>query len=238
MASLVADYGSSSEDDNSDSEVIDKLAKDGATAQGVNFFPVDDNDEVEEEEEENGENGQVTHRPKEKEHKKKKKEVVDNPLRYETLSSPFENDASSSVFYNPFQLEQQAKKTALEKHVKMTQNPKDVKEINGKRICWNYRKGRCKFGHKCKYAHDSDLIFSGAGSEKDTSAEDLQGNISGLQEEVQDFSHALVVSEEPSNMKKKNNKRPGLSDGLVPSKKAQKMYKAQQGKERPWAVKR
>lgn len=29
--------------------------------------------------------------------------------------------------------------------------------INGKKICWNYRKGRCRFGHNCKYAHDSDI---------------------------------------------------------------------------------
>lgn len=29
--------------------------------------------------------------------------------------------------------------------------------INGKKICWNYRKGKCRFGHNCKYAHDSDI---------------------------------------------------------------------------------
>ena len=29
--------------------------------------------------------------------------------------------------------------------------------FSGKRICWNYRKGRCRFGHNCKYAHDSDI---------------------------------------------------------------------------------
>lgn len=29
--------------------------------------------------------------------------------------------------------------------------------VLGKKICWNYRKGRCRFGHNCKFAHDSDL---------------------------------------------------------------------------------
>ncbi|EEB15459.1 hypothetical protein Phum_PHUM369760 [Pediculus humanus corporis] len=33
----------------------------------------------------------------------------------------------------------------------------DVKIVNGKKICWNYRKNKCRFGHNCKYAHDSDL---------------------------------------------------------------------------------
>lgn len=28
---------------------------------------------------------------------------------------------------------------------------------NGKKICWNYRKGRCRFGSNCTFAHDSDL---------------------------------------------------------------------------------
>jgi hypothetical protein len=28
--------------------------------------------------------------------------------------------------------------------------------INGKKICWNNRKGRCRFGHNCKFAHDTD----------------------------------------------------------------------------------
>ena len=32
-----------------------------------------------------------------------------------------------------------------------------MKEINGKKICWNYRKGRCRFGSNCIYAHDELL---------------------------------------------------------------------------------
>lgn len=26
-----------------------------------------------------------------------------------------------------------------------------------KKICWNFRKGRCRFGSKCTFAHDSDV---------------------------------------------------------------------------------
>lgn len=28
--------------------------------------------------------------------------------------------------------------------------------VNGKKICWSHRKGRCRFGHNCKFAHTSD----------------------------------------------------------------------------------
>ena len=60
-----------------------------------------------------------------------------------------------SVFVNPFIEADEAKKAILEKHVKMIST--DVKIVNGKKICWNYRKNKCRFGHNCKYAHDSDL---------------------------------------------------------------------------------
>lgn len=40
--------------------------------------------------------------------------------------------------------------------------------FNGKKICFNHRKGRCRFGHNCKFAHDSDadIIASTSGVEK------------------------------------------------------------------------
>lgn len=66
-----------------------------------------------------------------------------------------------SVFGNPFLEAETAKEAILEKHVKMV-DTREALAINGKRICWNYRKGRCRFGHNCKYAHDSDLQKSQA----------------------------------------------------------------------------
>lgn len=159
-----------------------------------------------------------------------------NPLRKSGLPSPFESDSSASVFFNPFHKAQEDKKTVLEKHVKMTENPKDVLEINGKKICWNYRKGRCKFGHNCKYAHDSDI--SKPSDSKDiqntihttTTGTVLHGDTMGSQVTVTD-----PVIDELSTKKKK---RPGLSDGIVPSKKVQKLHRKQQAKETPWLLKR
>ena len=29
--------------------------------------------------------------------------------------------------------------------------------IDGKKVCWMYRKGRCRQGAQCKFAHDNDV---------------------------------------------------------------------------------
>ena len=81
---------------------------------------------------------------------------LDNPFR---LSSDklLLNASQPSVFANPFKTAEEAEKSALEKHVKLAPKREDMKEINGKKICWNYRKGRCRFGSNCIYAHDELL---------------------------------------------------------------------------------
>ena len=43
----------------------------------------------------------------------------------------------------------------------MTSKQEDqTRKIGNKKICWNFRKGRCRFGHKCTFAHDSDVASS------------------------------------------------------------------------------
>lgn len=61
------------------------------------------------------------------------------------------------VFSNPFRAVEMAKLASLEKHVKMVNTDEQITVKNGKKICWNYRKGRCRFGSKCTFAHDSDV---------------------------------------------------------------------------------
>lgn len=165
-------------------------------------------------------------------------ESLANPLRVNSLPSPFGDDTSSSVFFNPFQKAQEDKKLVLEKHVKMTENPKDVLEINGKKICWNYRKGRCKFGHNCKYAHDSDII-----QQSDQLQESKEDEASAESSSLSGWSYgelANYVIESESNIEEsdtKKKRRPGLSKGLIPSRKVMKIYRDQQAKETPWLVK-
>lgn len=73
-------------------------------------------------------------------------------------------------------------------------------KVNGKNICWMNRKGRCRFGNKCKFAHDSEL-FNGPHSANDDK-----------------------TNKDCNNFNKKK-KRPGLSQTLIPGKRVLKIFK-------------
>ncbi|XP_047988199.1 uncharacterized protein LOC125227862 [Leguminivora glycinivorella] len=141
-----------------------------------------------------------------------------------------ESSLQTSVFSNPFVEAELAKAAILEKHVKMVPGKDNTQMINGKKICWNYRKGRCRFGHNCKYAHDSDI---------QKSAEELQAEKQKLKTVVCEGSGTMssvpppqmVLDNEEDTWEgeadRRKMKRPGLSQGLVPGKKVIKMYKEQ-----------
>lgn len=116
------------------------------------------------------------------------------------------------VFSNPFKEAEDAKMASLEKHVKMVDPEHEISEQKRK-ICWSYRKGRCRFGSKCNFAHDSDLILKkemhGAGESEEPSATDQDAQ-----------KEAAALARKQANKKK----RPGLSRELVPPKKVLKMY--------------
>ncbi|KAI8435250.1 hypothetical protein MSG28_003596 [Choristoneura fumiferana] len=146
-----------------------------------------------------------------------------------------ESSLQTSVFSNPFVAAEQAKAAILEKHVKMVPGKDNTQMINGKKICWNYRKGRCRFGHNCKYAHDSDI-------QKTT--EELQAEKQKLKTVVCEGSGTMTSAPPPQvivesteddawegGTDRKKLKRPGLSQGLVPGKKVIKMYKEQKFRE-------
>ena len=134
--------------------------------------------------------------------------------------------SKNSVFLNPYVEAEIAKKAILEKHVKMVPSKDEVRFINGKQICWNYRKGRCRFGHNCKFAHDSDLHQSTSQSSS------FSGNVSG--QNVPDGGSSDHDSDEGEEGQAKRKKRPGLSQTLVPGKKVMNMYKKQRVKDTPW----
>lgn len=85
-----------------------------------------------------------------------------------------------------------------------------------RKVCWSYRKGRCRFGSKCSFAHDSDLILKKElhGGIPEEAGEDAAA---GSSVETTNFSR-----KQGTNVNKK--KRPGLSRELVPPKKVLKMY--------------
>lgn len=150
----------------------------------------------------------------------------------------------TSVFSNPFVEAERAKSAILEKHVKMTPTLDDTKTINGRKICWNYRKGRCRFGHNCAFAHDSDLHRSSAELEALRAPQETlvcQTRYNGQQQwqQQQQLSSNDAGDNENDEIDQENNrtgnnrkrkKRPGLSQWLLPSKRVFKLYKAQQTK--------
>ncbi|XP_075219988.1 uncharacterized protein LOC142323721 isoform X2 [Lycorma delicatula] len=141
-------------------------------------------------------------------------------------------NVKNSVFANPFIEAENAKEAILEKHVKMIPAKDDLTNINGKKICWMYRKGRCRFGHNCKYAHDSDVhnteqnSFTAENSEKCMEqSSTISVTIESNSDNVKNSDSNLLKSSDNSTVKKK--KRPGLSQALVPGKKVLNMYKKQ-----------
>jgi CCCH-type zinc finger len=107
---------------------------------------------------------------------------------------------ANSVFNNPFIEAENKKLEKLQRHVKMTTDDAHLKMKNGKKICWNHRKGRCRFGTSCTFAHSSDLNVT-----SDVNAE----------------------PNETEKGEKPKKKRPGMCDNLTPGKKIMKMYTAQ-----------
>lgn len=163
-------------------------------------------------------------------------EKVASPAPIEKLPPPDFIDTSStsnlpktSVFTNPFKEAENAKQAILEKHVKMVNTQENVRIINGKKVCWNYRKGRCRFGHNCIYAHDSDIQKS---KEQLEAENQVQQTVLYESQQYSKVKKDEAKQSEDSVMKGKK-KRPGLTQGLIPGKKVMKAYHDQHIKSIP-----
>uniref|UniRef100_UPI003AB0FCED uncharacterized protein n=1 Tax=Centroberyx gerrardi TaxID=166262 RepID=UPI003AB0FCED len=139
--------------------------------------------------------------------------------------------SGSSVFANPFKAQADQKLSALQKHVPLTMHAKPS-QIGGKSMCVAYRKdGRCRFGIKCKFAHDSDLQTSvtpsdfhpAAGDEMPAQVDSHAGG-SGI-------PHQETEEGETEGQQGKK-RRVGLSNTLIPPKRAMKQYATQRNRER------
>lgn len=138
-------------------------------------------------------------------------------------SPPLSARADSSVFSNPFRAQAEQKLNALQKHVPLTMQARPS-HIGGKRMCVSYRKdGRCRFGIKCKFAHDSDL---------QTTAPPTDGHPSVNEEAAaEDESRSQEAKEEESEGAQGKKRRVGLSNTLIPPKRAMKQYTMQRQRE-------
>jgi hypothetical protein len=155
------------------------------------------------------------------------------PSAHAVLSS----DSATSVFVNPFQRAEEAKLSVLEKHVKLSIIDRSVKEIGGKKVCKNYRLGRCKQGHKCPNAHDGDIPVANAEA---TSETDYKGPSN-----CQNYGpprNLFIERERPDDDNymsgKPRKRRHGVTDNLQPPKKAMNNLNSLRNHERPWTVKK
>lgn len=104
----------------------------------------------------------------------------------------------------------------------MVENKDNIITINGKKICWNYRKGRCRFGHNCKFAHDSDIEIPKDQLDNKTSTNQIH-DVKNVQTEYIRVKKDLQNDSDGVPLRKKS-KRPGLTQGLIPGKKVMKQY--------------
>lgn len=148
-------------------------------------------------------------------------------------SPPLNACSDSSVFANPFKAQADQKLSALQKHVPLTMQAKPS-HIGGKRMCVSYRKdGRCRFGIKCKFAHDSDLQTPAIPSDchppesEETPAEAVGSSCGGGSQNNQ-----KEMKEEESEGQQVKKRRVGLSNTLIPPKRAMKQYAMQRDRER------
>ncbi|KAM8880515.1 uncharacterized protein AB9W97_015312 [Spinachia spinachia] len=150
-----------------------------------------------------------------------------SPLASLKLPPPSLNTSSDSgVFANPFKAQADRRLSALQRHVPLTMQAKPS-QIGGKKVCVSYRKnGRCRFGIKCKFAHDSDLqTESQPAVSEGTPGPDLAESRAG-------GSQNLLQTKEESPAGQQGKKRKvGLSDTLTPPKRAMKQYVTQRGRE-------
>jgi len=152
--SLVADYsGSESEDDEDDGgHQSSKTVKTDGSFLTAGTANVEDDDSSSENSDEDDDDLKDSNSSRSA---PQPRLALDNPFRNCEENKVKKED---SVFQIPFREQEKQESAALERHVKMTPLVGTQLTINGKKICWNYRKGKCRFGHNCAFAHDSDII--------------------------------------------------------------------------------
>ncbi|XP_005109104.1 uncharacterized protein LOC101862453 [Aplysia californica] len=260
MASLVADYSDSDDEDYQNEEVatttvsVKEEPKDPVkeeprdatekTGKPTNFFATAENESNSEDESNEGtatsESNTVV----------KQEQKLPNPLTAELQKLPSLNEAATSrigtsVFVNPFEEAEQAKNQILEKHVRLTEAA--PKKPAHQPVCWKFKKGKCFLGKNCRFFHDRDNIAleenNAANAEPPSPNSNTVENPNRPSYHSSAFRNAGRHQFQPepvdddnymASMKRK--RRYGVNDHLVPPKKAFESLQRQRIKERPWTM--
>ncbi|XP_061179688.1 uncharacterized protein LOC133205563 [Saccostrea echinata] len=223
MASLVPNYGSdedSSYTDSDDNVTISTTAqKETEDKANQNFFDAGASSSDEDDKEDV---------------KTDDKNRLPNPMLGSLPQPVFDADNEKellSVFTNPYEQAEQAKNTVLEKHVKMVE--RNIPKGKAGQVCFKYKKGKCPYGKNCRYSHDlsSELISKPPAMTEEKSVFDFHHHsvtVQKIEPELEDDDNYMA------NAKRK--KRSGITDNLLPPKRALKSLDKQRQTERPWTV--
>jgi len=164
-----------------------------------------------------------------------------NPLSGSTQVTEYDDEHKTSVFTNYYHKAEEAKLAVLEHHVKLTAEQlkadnKAAKRQNKKGACVSFQRGRCRFGNKCRFAHtissESNETGADVSSEMPTSAP----KFGLLPSAHMPLSIEPEDDEDAYNMQKKRKHKSGVTDTLMPPKRAMKSLDQQRQDERPWTV--
>ena len=148
-----------------------------------------------------------------------------NPLAPEPLPSVTTNNPGvSSVFVNAFKEAEQAKHLILEQHVKMTAEQIKESRMKKKQMCYNYQKGKCRFGSRCKYSH-GDNITSDKPNDGVLKVKFTRSPKFPLDAETNDDGEVIM-----------RKRRAGMTNNLLPAKKSRETLDKQRAQERPWTM--
>ncbi|XP_071093311.1 uncharacterized protein [Haliotis cracherodii] len=238
MASLVADYGS--EDDLSENEGLgdeecqtDKDTRDRYNAK--NFLITNDDTDSDDSDCNRQDAADCASQDE--------KDRLPNPLE-DKLPTPDigqqGRETVTSVFKNPFEQAELVKNSILEKHVRMTEK---LPEKGTKQVCWKFKKGKCRMGKNCRYFHDQESV---TGLVVETKLDENEPQKLGHNHKQLYFGsvHKMqgkALEPEPVDddnymAGKKRKSRVGMSNALVPPKKAMSSLERQRNSERPWTV--
>lgn len=137
---------------------------------------------------------------------------------------------ASSVFFNPFLAEEKKKLSVLEKHVQLSESKPAEENNRKKQICFKFQKGRCRLGDKCRFSHG---IATGSSNIKPDHEKPKEPSL------APSFSNAASSyepdeGEESWEQKKKKKRKSGVTDSLVPPKRAMEAYDKQRLNDKPW----
>lgn len=164
---------------------------------------------------------------------------------------------SNSVYSNPYIKQQEESLSIISKHKELSEEQQkqnhsrhkknsDKKKRDKLKLCMNFfKKGTCKYGDKCKFLH-SIITDDVAAEDEDGGANVSTPGVNVSKEPCKYKTGNLSTNPPPGTFDeppvldtddvtwegggviKDSRKRIGLSDNVVPSKRALKMYKQQQ----------